>query len=96
MRSRFRKYCPVEAVAAYLARLRELATVFFDPDEEEAVPSYTADPNDDYLVVMAGSLHAVLVSGDRHLRDLGSIAGESGTQIRILTPADFLKELDSS
>lgn len=41
------------------------------------------DPDDDYLIALAHSQNAVLVSGDSHLLDLSGGAP-------ILSPADFL------
>jgi len=34
-------------------------------------PRRSVDPDDDYLVALAEAAQAVLVSGDRHLLDLG-------------------------
>ena len=54
----------------------------------KAVPE---DPADDKFVVAAVEAEAdYIVSGDRHLRDLGSYQG-----IRILSPDEFLGVLDS-
>lgn len=40
-------------------------------DPSEAPPVRSSDPGDDYLIALAASSKAVIVSGDRHLLDLG-------------------------
>jgi len=45
------------------------------------------DPNDDYLVALASSEHAVLVYGDGHLTALAD-------RLPVSTPADFLASLE--
>lgn len=44
------------------------------------------DPDDDYLLALAASERAVLVSGDGHLTALGD-------RLRVRTQADFLAAL---
>jgi len=64
--------------------LRESATDVSDPDDPPPVRS--ADPGDDYLIALAASQRAVLVSGDRHLLDLRD-------EIPVFPPALFLTRL---
>ena len=64
---------------------------------EEAVAGVTRDPGDDYLAGVALKGKAdVLVSGDRHLLELpdGRIFDGMGNVVRVLTPREFLEELD--
>lgn len=61
---------------------------------ENTVAGVTPDPGDDYLAGVALKGRAdVLVSGDRHLLDKRIFDG-TGTVVRILTPREFLEELD--
>jgi putative PIN family toxin of toxin-antitoxin system len=53
-----------------VALLRRHATVVDDPSSPPPVRS--ADPGDDYLLALAAISRAVLVSGDRHLLELGA------------------------
>ena len=74
------------------------ADVVRDP-AEGVVWGVTADPDDDYLVGLAGTLEGAsyLVSVDRHLLDFpdGTIRGYQGAVLaRILTPGQFLRELE--
>ena len=64
--------------------LSESATVVSDPTIEAPVRS--ADPGDDYLIALAASRQAILVSGDKHLLDLAE-------QIPVLDPARFIEQL---
>ena len=60
----------------------------------------TNDPDDDYLAGVAVRGNAgVIVSGDRHLLELPGrriTDGVGNTLARILTPREFLEELDRS
>ena len=59
-----------------------------------------ADPDDEYLVGLAGTLEggdSYLLSVDRHLLDLPDRAvkdGEGRTLAHILTPGEFLREME--
>ena len=53
------------------------------PRPKEPSPLRSADPDDDYLIALAQSQNAVLVSGDKHLLEIGGGAP-------ILAPADLL------
>ena len=59
----------------------ESATSASDPEDPPPVTS--ADPGDDYLIALAASQRAILVSGDKHLLDLAD-------DIPVFTPALFL------
>ena len=56
--------------------------------DSSGAPRRSRDPGDDYLLALASSSAAVLVSGDR---DLLVMAPE----LPICLPSDFLKKLDS-
>ena len=75
-----------ERIAAEEARelvewLRREADLVEDP--EGPPESRSKDPGDDYLVALAESERAVLVSGDKHLLKLTD-------EIPVLTPREFL------
>lgn len=80
-REKFRPYVDLDTVRDYLDLLRGDAVNAADP--EGPPPLRSADPDDDYLIALAHSQNAVLVSGDSDLLDL---AGEAP----IHSPADFL------
>jgi putative PIN family toxin of toxin-antitoxin system len=80
-REKFRRYVDLDGVAAYLELLRRDAVIAADP--KDPPPIRCADPDDDYLIALAHSQNAVLVSGDTHLLDLAEMAP-------IETPAAFL------
>jgi putative PIN family toxin of toxin-antitoxin system len=81
-REKFRRYVDLDTVRVYLDRLRRHALVV--PDPEGPPPLRSADPDDDYLIALAQDQNAILVSGDKHLLDIGGGAP-------ILAPADLLK-----
>jgi len=66
--------------------LSRSATVAVDPTEPPPVRS--RDPGDDYLIALASSERALLVSGDEHLLELAE-------DIPVLSSADFLLRLIS-
>ena len=74
---------PTEA-REFVDLLQRGAIVERDPSDPPSVRS--ADVNDDYLIALAESTHAMLVSGDRHLLALA-------TRAPIFAPPDFLAEL---
>jgi putative PIN family toxin of toxin-antitoxin system len=82
-RGKFRRYVDLAAVDEYVDRLRADATAAVDPGDP---PSHlrSADPKDDYLIALAHSQSAILVSGDKHLLEFG-IGGAP-----ILAPGDLL------
>ncbi len=82
--SKLRRRIPEEEAGRVLQWLSESATVAGDPTIEAPVRS--ADPGDDYLIALASSAQAILVSGDKHLLDLAD-------QIPVLEPAGFIEQL---
>ena len=81
LREKFRRYVDLDVVDQYVGLLRRDATMVADPTEPP--PIRCADPDDDYLIALAHSCSAALVSGDGHLLEL---AGE----IPVFTPSEFL------
>lgn len=67
-----------------LALLRNQAEVTDDPGHPPIVRS--PDPDDDYLISLANSATAVIVSGDSDLHSLAD-------QIPVYTPATFMAQL---
>jgi putative PIN family toxin of toxin-antitoxin system len=80
-REKFRRYVDLDGVAAYLDLLRRDARLTADP--ETPPPIRCTDPDDDYLVALAHSQSAALVSGDSDLLELAK-------EIPVFSPADFL------
>lgn len=80
-RKKFRRYVDLDGVAAYLKLLRRDAQVADDP--ETPPPIRCTDPDDDYLIALAHSQSAALVSGDSDLLELAD-------RIPIFSPAEFL------
>ena len=64
--------------------LSQSGTIAADPDARQPVRS--ADPGDDYLIALAASMRAILVSGDKDLLDLAE-------EIPVLSPAQFRQRL---
>lgn len=83
-REKFRRYVGLDAVSDYLDLLRRLAVLATDP--EGPPPLRSPDPDDDYLIALAHSSAAVLVSGDSDLLDMSGGAP-------ICAPADLLPAL---
>lgn len=83
-REKFRRYVDLDIVDQYVELLRRDAEMAVDPAEPP--PIRCSDPDDDYLIALAHSHSAALVSGDRHLLDL---TGE----IPVFTPSEFLATL---
>lgn len=77
---------PPPTVDQFEELLRGSAELLIDP---ESPARRSPDPGDDYLVALAEAGSAVLVSGDRHLLDIG-------TPDRILSPQAFLAGLDAA
>jgi putative PIN family toxin of toxin-antitoxin system len=82
--TKLRRRIPESATRDILLTLRDQAIVA--PDACNAVQR-AADPDDDYLIALAESHNAVLVSGDRHLLELAD-------SLPIRSPKDFLQLLD--
>jgi uncharacterized protein len=81
-REKFRRYVDPDTVRDYIGLLHRGALGAGDPDEQP--PLRCADPDDNYLIALAHSQNAVLVSGDGHLLELAC------TGAPILSPADLL------
>ena len=77
---------PADA-AHFLDWLGTSATIVPDPSPPYALRS--ADPDDDYLLALAGSTSAVLVSGDAHLLDLAA-------DLPIRSPAAMRADIDAT
>jgi putative PIN family toxin of toxin-antitoxin system len=76
-------------IAAYMNRLRAYSEIF---DTPPAVKSISRDPDDDkFLACAIAGAADYVVSGDRHLLELGVYE-----EIRIVTPAEFLVLLQPS
>jgi putative PIN family toxin of toxin-antitoxin system len=67
---KLRKRVSADEAAEFGALLRAGATLAPDPS---ATVRRSADPGDDYLLVLAESERAVLVSGDQHLLALANV-----------------------
>jgi uncharacterized protein len=72
LREKFRRYVDVKTVRTYVDVVRSIARV--EPDPDELPPIRCSDPDDDYLITLAFSQNAALVSGDPHLLDLAAKA----------------------
>lgn len=80
-REKFRRYVDLDGVTAYLDLLRRDAQLVVDP--ETPPPIRCKDPDDDYLIALAHSQNAALVSGDSDLLELAE-------EIPVFSPAEFL------
>ncbi len=81
---KLRRRIPESDGDAVLQWLTESGTIA--PDPSSPPPTRSADPGDDYLIALAASQNAILVSGDK---DLLSLAPE----IPVLSPAQFRDQL---
>lgn len=99
-RQKFRRYFTYDEATEYVSWLHHEAEVVRDPPENVVRGVVEADPDDEYLVGLAGALggcDSYLVSVDRHLLDLpeGAVKdGEGRTLARILTPGEFLRHIE--
>ena len=64
--------------------LSQSGTIAADPDPRQPVRS--EDPGDDYLIALAASMRAILVSGDKDLLDLAE-------EIPVISPAQFRQRM---
>jgi putative PIN family toxin of toxin-antitoxin system len=80
---RLRRRVHAEAGAVFVELLRESARIDADPAD---VPKRSRDPADDYLLALAESARAILVTGDRDLLELGAA-------LPVQSPRDFLERL---
>ena len=83
---KIRSRIPQDDAAALLALLRDVGLLLDDPDGEPSVA--VSDPDDRYLVVLAASARAILVTGDAALLGLAEM------QIPVYSPAAFEQMLD--
>lgn len=83
-REKFRRYVNLDLVDRYVELLRRDAAMAADPSGPP--PIRCPDPDDDYLIALAHSRDAALVSGDS---DLLELAGE----IPVFSPFEFLEAL---
>jgi uncharacterized protein len=80
-RKKFRRYVDLDGVNAYLNLLRRDAQQADDPATPP--PIRCADPDNDYLIALAHSQSAALVSGDGDLLEMAD-------KIPVFSPAEFL------
>jgi uncharacterized protein len=81
---RLREHISPSEAAEFVSLLSAAALTAGDPADP---PPRSADPGDDYLLALAEAERAVLVSGDRHLLDLGD-------RLPVESPREFLETLD--
>jgi putative PIN family toxin of toxin-antitoxin system len=81
---KLRKRIPAEKAAAFVGWVRE--HVIVAQDQPDPPPVRSPDPDDDYLLALAISRRAFLVTGDQHLLGLRA-------DLPILTPAEFVTKL---
>ena len=81
-REKFRRYVDLEGVTEYLDLLRRDAQLAAYP--EIPPPIRCKDPDDDYLIALAHSQNAALVSGDGNLLELAK-------EIPVFSPTEFLE-----
>lgn len=82
---KLRKRVAPEKAAAFIDWLRDHATMAEDPATPP--PMSSPDPDDDYLLALAISQRAFLVTGDQHLLSLRK-------ELPIHPPAEFLQRLE--
>jgi len=82
---KLRSRISADEARAFVQLLGRSATTSLDP---VAGPGPSRDPGDDYLLALASSSAAVLVSGDQDLLILAP-------ELPICSPSDFRKRLDS-
>lgn len=83
-RDQFRRYVTIAEVGGLIRELHQRTDLSDDP---EPVPAVCRDPNDDYLIALAVAQHAILVSGDADLLEVGDPPAP------ILQPRAFLDAL---
>lgn len=96
-REKFRRYLTQEEASEYVSWLHHEAEVL-EESAESFVVGATPDPDDDYLVGLSARREvSYLVSGDQHLLGLPDRVvrdAEGGVLSHVLTPREFLKELE--
>ncbi len=78
------KHVPATEAVAFVDQLEAVATRMPDPAE---TPGRSRDAGDDYLLALASSSSAVVVTGDRDLLELSD-------EFPIYSPAAFISELE--
>lgn len=81
---KLRARIPPEEGVEFISVLAHAAILAHDPSTSAG---RSADPDDDYLLALAETARAVLVSGDRHLLELAD-------ELPIQTARAFLEELE--
>lgn len=81
-----RRHVPAHEAGELVALLRRDALLLDDPADPPALRS--TDPGDDYLIALAATAKAVIVSGDAHVLGLADVAP-------VYPPARFLALLDA-
>lgn len=91
LRPWFRRKLSYEEVLEYVVWLRSRGMLY----EEGKIERIITDPDDDYLVALFGASGAsVIVSGDRHLLDIGELRDSTGNvRLRAISPQQFLEEI---
>jgi putative PIN family toxin of toxin-antitoxin system len=82
---KLRRRVSIAEADAAVRWVRGSATIVSDAPSPPPIRS--EDPGDDYLIALASSERAALVSGDKHLLSLAS-------ELPIFSPADFLRLLE--
>jgi uncharacterized protein len=86
LRSKFK--LSTQQVIAIIALFRDTFELVYPTQQHKVIQS---DPDDDRILDAAVEAQVeIIVSGDKHLRSLGLWRG-----IRILSPAEFVKEIES-
>ncbi len=84
-REKFAAHAAEGRAAAYIAALRDRATMV---EDSTPVLARTADADDDYLIALAQAHGAdAIVSGDRHLLDVAS------SELQVLAPRELADRL---
>ena len=83
---KLRRRIPLDDATEFIASLTAHATMAVDPPLHPTLRS--TDPGDDYLLALAATESATLVSGDAHLLALSA-------DLPVSSPAPFLEQIDS-
>jgi len=81
---KIRKRIPVHKAASFTSWVRDHGTLADDPAGAPSVRS--SDPDDDYLLALAISRRAYVVTADQHLLEVAA-------NLPVFTPAEFLTKL---